>query len=469
MKFTIKYIFLLSTLFAMSSCEDYLDINQNPNVATRPPLAGLLAVSTQQTGINQFRVASNTSFYTQYLASPNAGLGNDVYEQVDLSGTWSSIYDVMSDIYDLILFSEEEGSTELAGVGKLLMAANLGLLVDLWGNVPYAEAFTGKNIIPPYDDAAALYSEVFALINEGRADLMKENSTATIAKVEKSDFLLGGKKDNWLKFSYALEARYLNHFSKQGSYNPSAILSAIANSFTNSAEQAQVTAFEVRNPWANTARNNANLVLGGWLSEQFIDALNGTTFGVVDPRLEKITTPTPDGTFVGTPNGAGRRGDGTVKVETYLENSRAYASDDSPLFVFTFAELKFIEAEAALAAAPARALEAFLAGINAHMMDLGVTAEAAAAYISEAYPNLTAATLTKDLIMKEKYVAMFLHPEAWVDARRFDYQYKDFTLPANAELNEFIRRVQYPQVEITRNRQNVPIINSLAERIFWDK
>ncbi len=469
MKFTIKYIFLLLTLFTLSSCEDYLDINQNPNVATRPPLAGLLAVSTQQTGINQFRVASNTSFYTQYLASPNAGLGNDVYEQVDLSGTWNSVYDVMSDIYDLILFSEQEGSTELAGAGKLLMAANLGLLVDLWGNVPYAEAFTGKNIIPPYDDAQELYRTILALIVEGRANIQAPNSTTTIAKNEKSDFLLAGKKDNWLKYSYALEARYLNHFSKQSSYNPNAILSAVSNSFTNRAEQAQVKAFEVRNPWANVARNNANLVLGGWLSEQFVDALNGTTFGVVDPRLAKITTPTIDGTFVGTPNGAGRRGDGTKKIECYLDNSRAYASDNSPLFVFTFAELKFIEAEVALASAPARALEAFLAGINAHMADLGVSEEAAAAYISEAYPNLTASNLTKDLIMKEKYVAMFLHPEAWVDARRFDYKYKDFTLPANAELNEFIRRVQYPTVEITRNRQNVPIINSLAERIFWDK
>ncbi len=469
MKFTIKYMFILLALIGMSSCEDYLDINENPNVATKPPLAGLLAVTTYRTGINQFSVGSNTSFYTQYLASPNAGLGSDVYEQVDLSGTWNTIYDVMSDIFDLIKLAEEGGSTELAGAGKLLMAANLALLVDMWGNVPYSDAFTGKNIIPKYDEAQGLYSTVLSLIAEGRADIQKPNSTSTIAKNEKSDFLLGGKKDNWLKFSYALEARYLNHFSKQGNYNPTAILAAVSNSFTSSAEQAQVKAFDVRNPWANVARNNANLVLGGWLSEQFVDALNGNTFGVVDPRLAKITTPLPDGTFVGTPNGAGRRGDGTKKLETYLDNSRAYASDNSPLFVFTFAELKFIEAEAALTSAPARALEAFLAGIKAHMADVGVSAEDAQAYIDAAYPNLTAATLTKDLIMKEKYVAMFLHPEAWVDARRFDYKYKDFTLPANAELNEFIRRVQYPTVEITRNRQNVPIINSLAERIFWDK
>ena len=102
------------------------------------------------------------------------------------------------------------------------------------------------------------------------------------------------------------------------------------------------------------------------------------------------------------------------------------------------------------------------------MTDMGVSSAEANAYIEEAYPGLSAASLTRDMIMREKYVAMFLHPESWTDARRFDYQYKDFTLPANADLSEFIRRVQYPSVEITRNRQNVPIINSLAERLFWD-
>lgn len=29
------------------------------------------------------------------------------------------------------------------------------------------------------------------------------------------------------------------------------------------------------------------------------------------------------------------------------------------------------------------------------------------------------ANITLDLILKEKYVAMFLHPESWNDARRF--------------------------------------------------
>lgn len=468
MKFFLKHIWIIASLFMVSSCEDFLNVNENPNVATQPPLAGLFAVGTYQTGLNHQRVAGSTSFYTQYFASPNAGLGNDVYEQVDLSGTWTSIYDVMTDIYDLIELANEGGSPEVAGAGKLLMATNLGLLADLWGDVPYSEAFTGLNIIPVYDNAQAIYNEIFALISAARSDLNASSSNTTLAKIAASDFILGGSKARWLQYSYALEARYKLHFSKGSSFDAAGILSAVSSAFQSNSDQAQVTKFEVRNPWASVAINNANLVLGGWLSEQFIDALNGTTFGVVDPRLAKITTPLPDGSYAGTANGAGRKGDGTVKLECYLENSRAYASNNSPLYVFTLAELKFIEAETALASDRNRALSAFLAGVQAHMADMGVSSTDADAYIEAAYPGLGAASLTLDMIMREKYVAMFLHPESWTDARRFNYQYKDFTLPANAELSEFIRRVQYPSVEITRNRQNVPIINTLTERLFWD-
>jgi hypothetical protein len=63
---------------------------------------------------------------------------------------------------------------------------------------------------------------------------------------------------------------------------------------------------------------------------------------------------------------------------------------------------------------------------------------------------------------------MFLHPEAWTDARRFDYIYKDFTLPFNALLPNFIRRVGYPSSETDRNGGNVPAV-TLSDKLWWDQ
>ena len=201
--------------------------------------------------------------------------------------------------------------------------------------------------------------------------------------------------------------------------------------------------------------------------------MNGVTFGVVDPRLELITEPfEEDGQIIfrGTPNGEGRRGDGTVQEEVYLETSGFYSSEDAPLLVFTYAEQKFIEAEAAFRTGnTVRALEAFEAGIRANMEKVGVSNGDVTTYFQQKYPNLSSSSLTLKQIMEEKYLAMFLHPETWNDARRFDYQYTDFTLPAHAKLNEFIRRLEYPDSEKSRNGRNVPTIAGLTDRVVWDE
>jgi hypothetical protein len=64
---------------------------------------------------------------------------------------------------------------------------------------------------------------------------------------------------------------------------------------------------------------------------------------------------------------------------------------------------------------------------------------------------------------------MYPHPEAWVDARRYDYGYEGMEIPANLnpQLNgQFIRRLVYPDSETQRN-ENVPEV-TLLDRIFWD-
>ena len=248
------------------------------------------------------------------------------------------------------------------------------------------------------------------------------------------------------------------------------MLANVERAYTSNADDAEVMRFEVRNPWAGVARANDNLILGGWLSDQFVSALNGTSYTTVDPRLPLLTDTTDDGTYVGTINGAGRRGDGTKATESYLELTGALSMEESPLAIITYAELKFIEAEAALdAGQAARARTAFLEGIRASMAKIGVADDAAEAYITANYGSGSVVTVALEQIFREKYVALFLSPETWVDARRFDYAYKDFTLPQNAAIQDFPRRVPYPDTEITRNGANSPTGLALTERIFWDQ
>jgi hypothetical protein len=460
-------LLVLVTLLSFTACEDYLDINENPNTATEAPLDGLLANTSYQTSLNVFRVGSFTSFFVQYLASPNAGANNDTYVEADYSGTWGNLYGALTDLYDLQQFAVEKSAYQHIGVAKVMTAINLGLLVDCWNDIPFSDAFTGETVTPKYDSGSGVYDDIFRLLTEAENDFA--NPDNAVALDADSDFIHGGDLAAWRKTIAALRARYLLHTGAAASD----ILMAVDSAYTSSAEDAVLATFQNRSPWGQVALDNENLFLGGWLSEQYADALNGTTFGVVDPRLALLVTPTDEGTYVGTANGVGRTGDGTAAIESYLSTSGALSSEGSPVQIITYPEVKFIEAEAALASDPARALAAFQEGIRAsivHIHELaGAEGGVAAAddYLNAAYPGLTADNLDMDLIFKEKYAALFLHPETWVDARRHDYNYQDFTLPEGANLSEFIRRVQYPDSELTRNRGNVPSV-TLTDRIFWD-
>lgn len=462
---------VIVAMFGMTACDDYLDINENPNTATEAPLDGLLSFTSYQTALNQYRVARFTSFFVQYLAGPNPGGNSDTYIESDYSGTWGEVYETLTDLYDLQQLGLEKNAFQHIAAAKVMTAINLGLLIDCWNDVPYSDAFTGNTITPSYDGAEGLYGTVFSLLTEAENEFDDPKNDATLGA--DSDFIHGGDIDAWKRTIAAVRARYLNHLSGTGQYDATAILAAVDAAYTSSADDAQMSTFNIRNPWADVAQDNENLVLGGWFSEQYIDALNGTTFGVVDPRLALIATQTVNGDYRGTVNGQGRIGDGTDALESYLATDGALSSEDSPIEVVTFHELKFIEAEAALRSNnPDRALTALQAGVSASINKLFALTgqdgtDAANTYLMEAHGDLTANSIDLDVIFREKYAAMVLSPETWVDARRFDYGYQDFELPVGANLSEFIRRVQYPETELVRNGANAPIVN-LTDRIFWD-
>lgn len=466
---SITTIGITMVLF-VAGCEDFLDINEDPNNPTEAPAEGLVTSVTFETAQNMYRMGSVTSYYVQYLGSPNPGSSTDIHEGVSYDDQWYELYDVLTDLSDLEMLAEEEGATEYLGIAKILKALNLATLVDNWGSVPYSEAFFIETLNPPYDSQDSLYAEIFTLLEDGLAELQKSNSTIT---TENEDFIYGGDLEKWQQLAYFLRARYLNHYSNQSSYDPEAVLTALDNAFTGNGDDAQVSYFEEeQNPWAQVAIDNAGLILGGWLSEQIVTHMNGETYGVFDPRTEAFTDTTDFGDYRGVRNGAGRGSAPAEGAFSVLTTNTFYAEETAPVLIATYAEQKFIEAEAAFRNNQrSRAYQAYLEGIEAHMDKVGVSGDEKNNYLTDPAVAVGEAALTLDLIFKEKYTAMFLHPEAWVDARRYDYQYEGMELPVNhnpALNGEFIRRLSYPDSETQRNSQNVPDV-TLSDRIWWDQ
>jgi hypothetical protein len=466
----IIYIALLPVLiFSNTGCKKgYLDINQtNPNQTDKPPIGALLSAVTSETGLNVYRAGYFTSYYMQYLASSTISSGSDTYDDVDRSSIWQTVYNVIQDGRVMTGIAEEANAFHHIGVAKLTEAMNMSLLIDLFGDVPYSQALDKSNFKPGYDNAEDVYNACLTLINDAITEFNKPDPG--VALDAGNDLIHGGNVSAWIKTANALKARLLNRVSETAAYNPANVLAALSGAYTSNADDAQLNNFVARSPWNQVAYNNTVLLLDGWLSEQFVDALDGTTYGVADPRLPLIATKTKFDDYRGTKNGAGRIGTGTDDEESYLSVNGVYSKAGAPLQLITYAEMKFIESEAKFATDKSGSYQAYLDGIAAHMDKLGVPTIEKNAYLSNPAVAVGVAAFTKELLFKEKYIAMFLHPEAWTDARRADYNYKDFTLPANAVLSSFIRRVGYPSTEVARNGENVPDISGLDQKLWWDQ
>ncbi len=461
-------ILCITAALLMAGCEDFLNINDDPNNPTEAPAQGLITTTTFETAQNTYRIGSITSFYVQYLASPNQANSTDVHEAISYGDEWFRLYDVLTDLTDLEILAAEEGATEYVGIAKILKAINLATLVDVWGDVPYSEAFFADTFNPSFDGQEVLYDEIFTLLDDGVEQLQQDNSTISTGE---EDFIYGGDIAQWEQLGNMLKARYLNRFSKQASYDPAAVLAALDNGFTSNDSDAQVTYFEEEvNPWASVAIANAGLILGGWMSEQIVTHMNGEIYGVTDPRIETFMGTNDDDEYVGVRNGAGRGNAPEQGAFSVLTTDDFYSERTAPVLIATYVEQKFIEAEAAFRdGQTSRAYQAYLDGIEAHMDKVGVAEADKLVYMNDPVVDVGENNLTIDHIMKEKYVAMFLHPEAWADARRYDYSYADMEPPANSSLGgEWIRRLVYPDSETQRNAENVPDI-SRTDNLIWDQ
>ncbi|HZJ19126.1 MAG TPA: SusD/RagB family nutrient-binding outer membrane lipoprotein [Pricia sp.] len=463
----INKVWLSGLVLLTMSCDSYLDVNENPNNPEDAPISGLMINSTYESAYNVFRVGDITSNYVQYIASPNPGSSSDIMEPISNDVTWFRLYNVMTDLSVLIDKAEEEGAGHYQGAAQILMALNLATGVDIFGDIPFSESFNFETVTPKYDPDVELYGTVMNLLDKGIDNLQGE-TTATIGD---DDFIYKGDIDKWIAFGNMLKARYMIHLKDVQGYSATEVLNAVENGFQSNDNNAQVNFFEQSvNPWFDVARDNADLLLGGWISEQFIQALDGSSYDAVDPRLKLMVGTTDEGEFVGTENGAGRGNAPEQGARSTLIEDQYYTSETAPVLIATYSEQKFIEAEAAFAVDKARSYQAYLDGITAHMNMLEVPQAEIDAYLTSPQVGMGEGAFTIDAIFKEKWVALFLHPEAWNDARRFDYQYKDMTLPANLNtgLNgQYIRRLPYPDSETSRNGQNVSSV-SLLDRIFWD-
>lgn len=448
-----------------TSCRKYLDVNKDPNNPSQVSAANrLVGAITTSNGAALWRGSREVAAICQYACAENRNSA-ETWRMNSAYFIWQNTYTwALPNCVDLVVLGKKEGKPEFVGAGETLMAANFGLLTDQLGSIVVDDYYNGEsqvNLIPKFNNQQTVYQRIDSLLNDAIANFGKAGAKNSLNSTG-GDIMYHGDINKWIRFAWALKARYLNHLSKkQGLYNPAKIIEACSNAFNGDGMDAEFPhlagALETdENPWYSwggfdttvgvNIHNDPNYFPRylTW-SQFFVNML--TSFPVTndlytDPRLGKIMQPAAsDGQYRGLPAGGrlsagqgllsnGQPGDPTKNHRSdygFFSRSGFYTNQTSPTPFITYSEVKFIEAEARLRSGDVPgALAAYQEGVKSNMRKLGVAQPDIDAYwTAQLADGLAAhfATLSGGLshIMRQKYIALCLNPETWVDMRRMDY------------------------------------------------
>lgn len=442
------------------ACSDYLDVNTNPNapqtVAANlylPPMLHWLATAPLYDGrlvghYTQEWISTSTFF------SPAQTWGRMGYDPTSDNGgeQWRDVYWTFGqNLIDMNTKATAEQRWDLLGVGLVLKAWGWQVLTDLHGEIIVKEAVDQSRFAFDYDSQEYAYTEVKKLLDSAIVLLQRTDGAVDPAYLAVGDKIYNGDRTKWLKFAYGLRAISLNHYSNKAAYNPTAVIADVDKSFASNADDAllqfpSVQPNDDRNFYGPT-RGNVNL----YRQTKFVVGLmDGTQFGgVVDPRMSRMLSPSPDSAYRGldinvlgfgalTPSQRPNNFFGYPGAAGAGLPSRYIFSDKTKMPIMTYSQLQFVKAEAALKKGDqATALVAYRNAISSHIdfvnarnTDDGQTPTQITLAEKNAFlasPQIVPATLTLSHIMSQKYIAQWAwgHNEMWMDMRRYHYTDND--------------------------------------------
>jgi len=255
----------LFLIFTITSCDLFdLDINTDPNnpVAVTPdlllPSVMLNASTTLAGGLN-----SNTHGFVGAIASA------DAFELSVTSyvGTWQAFYTgSLKDLDEVIKFTEQAGNLPgYLGIAQVLKAYYFSTMVDLWGDVPYFNAFNANNTAAPernpvYDSGSDIYNDCLALLDKAIVNLNAVDPT----NLASGDPIFAGSRAAWIRAANSIKLRLLIQ-TRRVRDNSAAITAVLAQPLIANAAGTEDMQFRFgrilnpdnRHPWYQAAYTGA--------------------------------------------------------------------------------------------------------------------------------------------------------------------------------------------------------------------
>ena len=512
-------------LLLASSCEDYLDVNTNPNQPTAADVQLVLPQAIVSAAFSTGQFNSYGAHFGGYMANAGgfSGFGtllNYALQPGDNNNMWNTVYqDPLKDLKYVI--EKTEGVDEYAyfnAAANILSVYLYQKIVDAFGDVPYEQALQGEKgiLTPEYTPAPDIYADMLTRLDDAIA--LIDNAQFPLRLTKSYDPLFGAAPNStserdvedqmldWKKFANTLKLRMLIRLSTttnvQTQFNAIDLtLGFITDDAIVDPGYDKNKPNPVWNTWGKTpadAVSNASRIpttfsFAFFAGQKISDTGRGEAIFVNFPL-----TPTNQlGNEVGNPaaaanlvqwgsNEPGLAGTGVLKGPGMGQ----------PLMLLAEAKLLLAEAQ----------LEGYLPGDYVATYYEGITASFAytykdenesvitpvaplvASYVSTNDDNrlveIEAATTDEqrlEAIITQKYIALLMvnSDESYNEFRRTGYPVTikgglpQFDIASNKSSitnrpDNLPTRVMYPSSEQSYNAANYRNVDYTTEKIFWD-
>ncbi|MEQ9261670.1 MAG: SusD/RagB family nutrient-binding outer membrane lipoprotein [Owenweeksia sp.] len=475
----------IASLFVWSatSCEKYLDVNDDPNKTEFASLDVVLPAAQASTCIHVGGELYNLGgFWAQYhTQSPDAGQ----YEDMDaynvsadfFDRTWQELY--AGALRDYKYIKDEADGTNNAYylVATLMEAYTYQVLVDLYGQVPYSEALQGENsnLTPAYDDGPAIYISLLDNIDDAMGRYATDPSNGPVPTG--NDLIFGGNMSRWVQFGNTLKLKMLLRAYQVPSVFDQAQALALANGGNLLTTNAQMTTFEAA-PNKSNPFYDVNYDRLGGVNHAASQSMVSYFIDNDDIRLIAVYEPNDDSVFTTKP-----QGDFANRDIPFDDLAEPIVTALKPITLFSAAESYFLQAEA-LERFGGSGQAAYEAGIQASFAMYGYSDTAGTYYGPGGAYEWNAAGTPEDRIkqiMTQKWAAMAnsQNLEAFFEINRTGYP--EFRTLANAQPGDLVyslasvlapgqspQRLLFADVSVSRNPNSPTQPNGgLAAPIWW--
>lgn len=348
MKKIIYNIALVSVLFLITSCSNYLDVNtdkNNPETVTPDALLPSASLWIASATGGDLQLVS--SIWSQYYAQNNSSNQYTTVDSYNLNdgnynSSWSFLYSgALEDLKIANDLAVADKRWNYYVASKVLTAFTCHILTDFYGNVPYTDALQGEaNVTPKLDDSkTVIYPAIIAMLNDAISKKSDAETAESLKSMGSSDYLYGGDIESWVKFAKTLKLKLLMRDFDTNKVGIKALLDEGDLLISDAKLDIFIDAADKSNPLYENDRRKLNTTNNLRGSSTLINYLNTNS----DPRVAVYFGKSSLKNYLGMPQGSYALLQPTSSFPTY---SKATLAATDPVYFMSVAESYFLQAEA---------------------------------------------------------------------------------------------------------------------------